>query len=341
MGYIHLFDTTSEFDTRRGDGYEGPWVSYTDQTEAVDYNLTYDEKRIRRPLTFQILSGGNIYWTASKAGCERTIEWRKYTFDWDTLTGTWTDWTEITSSTGGTAMAVNAEDIVEFRGNNTNYYVSGSTKGGSGFDPTTAATKQNSAAVFNVYGNIMSMCDKTGYSGMTTLPGECTFTGLFLRSKIIDAKYLGLPATTLTHACYDSMFGYNSLLREAPELPSMALAEDCYHGMFSGCTSLTTGPDLPAKTLLRNCYSNLFAGCSNLNYIKCMAESTGSTSEASSEDYLNNWVKGVQTNSGTFVKNKNTTWQVATSANVYRGYPQNWTVSDGEDTNLLSVAPGA
>ena len=98
-------------------------------------------------------------------------------------------------------------------------------------------------------------------------------------------------------------------------LPATTLASRCYTYMFEGCTSLTTAPELPATILKFECYCYMFYGCSKLNYIKAMFTTTPSTT------YTNYWVSGVAS-SGTFVKNKNATWDV-TGTN---GIPSGWTV---------------
>lgn len=124
-----------------------------------------------------------------------------------------------------------------------------------------------------------------------------------------------LPATTLADSCYYHMFN-SCALTIAPALPATTLAEHCYYGMFWNCTSLTTAPELPATTLANQCYNYMFSGCSKLNYIKAMFTTTPSSS------YTSNWVYGVAS-SGTFVKNKNATWNVTGT----HGIPSGWTVS--------------
>ena len=124
-----------------------------------------------------------------------------------------------------------------------------------------------------------------------------------------------LPATKMVDNCYANMFLNCSSLTTAPELPSKTLANGCYQGMFYTCTSLTKAPELPATTLVTDCYKNMFGNCSNLNYIKAFFTTTPSSS------YTANWVKGVAS-SGTFIKNKNATWNV-TGIN---GVPTGWTI---------------
>ena len=131
-----------------------------------------------------------------------------------------------------------------------------------------------------------------------------------------------LPATDLTNAiyCYASMFDGCPSLTSVPQnlLPATTLVNGCYSWMFRGCTNLTTAPTLPAETLVQSCYNQMFSSCTNLNYIKCLAIVIPENSCTS------NWVNGVQTNSGTFVKGTDVeVWGRGNS-----GIPYNWTIQD-------------
>lgn len=124
-----------------------------------------------------------------------------------------------------------------------------------------------------VYGNIMSLINATAFATANSLTDADTFRSLFQGNEKIDihpSKDLLLPATTLTASCY--------------------------HAMFFDCTSLTRAPVLPAPTLTDHCYHAMFSGCSSLAYIKCLATDIGATS------CTTNWVNGVSTTGGTFVK---------------------------------------
>ena len=155
----------------------------------------------------------------------------------------------------------------------------------------------NISCQFNVTGNVMSIIDSSSYRYNTSLFG----TGLYpLRNLfynctgLVDASGLILPATTLVAGCY--------------------------YGMFNGCTSLTGAPELPAVTGAANCYSYMFANCTGLNSIKCLLSDTS----AAISSQCDHWVDGVQTTSGTFVKNPQmTNWPSGVS-----GIPNNWTVTD-------------
>ena len=151
----------------------------------------------------------------------------------------------------------------------------------------------------------------------TTLAIYCYYN-MFGGCKSLTTVPSILPATALTTYCYQSMFRGCTSLTRAPELPATTLETYCYGNMFQGCTSLTKTPELPATTLVSGCYFNMFRGCTNLNYIKCLA------TNISASNCTSNWVLGVQTTSGTFIKNSSmTSWTRGTS-----GIPTNWTVVD-------------
>ena len=124
-----------------------------------------------------------------------------------------------------------------------------------------------------------------------------------------------LPATTLSAYCYSGMFQNCSALVFPPYLPATTLTDGCYWHMFSGCTSLIEAPELLATTLTEECYIWMFKDCSNLNYIKALFTTTPDIT------YTQNWVQGVAP-TGTFVKNKDATWDVI----GVDGIPEGWTV---------------
>ena len=168
----------------------------------------------------------------------------------------------------------------------------------------------------DVMGNIMSLVYGDNFINNNTLESSYTFLGLFESNiKLVNAKDLILPATTLADHCYSSMFSSCHALTTAPELPATTLTKSCYYAMFERCFALTTAPELPATTLTDYCYGSMFYDCYNLNYIKAMFTTTPSTT------YTSNWVSGVSSR-GTFVKNSAATWNVT---GTY-GIPSGWTV---------------
>lgn len=227
------------------------------------------------------------------------------------------------TTTGETALSLNQGDTVRFKG----------TTGGRG------CFSNNSGLTFNAYGNVESLTHGDNFYNVSTA-GD--YTTLFIRSNVISANNLILPATTLTYSCYASMFGSCTGLTTAPELPATTLADICYQGMFDSCISLASAPELPATTLAESCYLNMFAycfnlteapelpattlvngcyngmfrSCGNINYIKCLA------TNISASGCLDNWVAdGSPT--GTFVKAAGVNWPTGTS-----GIPSGWTVED-------------
>ena len=124
----------------------------------------------------------------------------------------------------------------------------------------------SSTCNFNVEGNIMSLIYNDSFDGQIDLTGkDWVFQGLFQQAtKLINAKNLSLPATTLANDCYGAMFSSCSNLVTAPNLPAEILLSSCYSGMFAYCTSLTTTPQLSATTLSDQCYRSMFEGCTSL-----------------------------------------------------------------------------
>lgn len=313
------------------------------------------------PLTFQILSGGNIVWTCDTGASAKTIQYRINNGEWTTIRSVY--------GTGRPTFSVTAGDRVEFKGNNNSLgTIDGITVRSSFF--------LASGIKMNVEGNIMSLLNATDYKNITAMSadndvafyklfkgcGVVSAENLILPAKIIRAKRCyahlfdsctslikapTLPATILTNAdyCYAEMFENCTALTEAPTLPADRLAKYCYFAMFRGCTSLstvpeklpatgladscyydmfyncssiTTAPELPATGLVRDAYYEMFYGCSKLNYIKCLLNSIGS-----STNVTQNWVQGVA-NTGTFIKlQRSTFWTTGNS-----GIPNGWTVQD-------------
>lgn len=118
--------------------------------------------------------------------------------------------------------------------------------------------------------------------------------------------------------------GLTQILNPKTFLPYTELEAYCYSTMFFGCAKLTNAPELPATTLAYDCYYSMFNGCTNLNYIKMLA------TDISASGCLTDWVKGVAS-TGTFVANKDATWDTTPGALGDSGVPAGWTVKyDGE-----------
>ena len=124
----------------------------------------------------------------------------------------------------------------------------------------------SSTGRFTVEGNVMSLLYGDEYIGETSLSEKAyAFYCLFCRcTGITSAEHMSLPATTLAHNCYQSMFTSCTSLTTAPALPATTLDFGCYRNMFYNCMSLTTAPELPATTLAEGCYQNMFYNCKSL-----------------------------------------------------------------------------
>ena len=164
--------------------------------------------------------------------------------------------------------------------------------------PALPATEIHGSAYMNMF---------KGCSSLTTAP---ELPATILTSGPDD---IGEDTTGITH--YSGMFWDCTGLTTAPAiLPATGtLPGSCYSHMFQNCTSLTTAPILPAEDQGSFAYGEMFRGCSNLNYVKCLSQNTNNTRD---------WLNGVA-ETGTFVKDANTTWQRGPSA-----IPVGWVVED-------------
>ena len=267
----------------------------------IPYSLTQEGQTEKpysqRYLTFDVLTGGTIYWLA-RNNVAKTISYSINNGEW----------TEITASSTGAPITVSSGDKVRLKGTNTTYS-NGSKDSCSCFSGGTA--------YYNIEGNIMSLIGGDNFSGLTTFNGATwVFHDLFAQSKAVSAKNLILPVMTLTSHCYRAMFSKANNVTEAPALPATTLADSCYKYMFD-VTSITKAPDLLATTLANSCYEGMFQNCSGLNYIKCMA------TNISASNCTNVWVQNVSA-SGTFVKDSSmTSWTTGSN-----GIPTRWIVRD-------------
>ena len=137
-----------------------------------------------------------------------------------------------------------------------------------------------------------------------------------------DDGYLNYSLSGKDNAFVELFRGVNGLKSVSPNfLPATTLSEYCYYAMFDGCTNLEKAPELPAEELVSGCYIDMFYGCPRLNYIKALFKTTPSN------EYTDYWVHDVS-QSGTFVKHPEATWNVV----GINGVPEGWTVKfDGEE----------
>ena len=178
--YIHLFENEDDYNNARLNDYKEPWVSATNlgggeatPPHRVDYNKSEYEKLLETPLTFEIVSGGTLYWYNSGNTSDiKTIEYKLNDGEW----------TEITSSqdndgSGTTIATVITGDIIKFRGNNDtycNFYVN-----------RCSHFKNTSDCCFYAYGNIMSLINYNNFKTNKKLTRDCNyFVKLLLLSNV-------------------------------------------------------------------------------------------------------------------------------------------------------------
>ena len=250
MKYLKFYKNTKEYlsDGISEEEYnDNPVIYILSDLKTGDDVLYEDYQKI--PLTFEMITDGDIKWLASSTYYKATIS---YSLNEG-------QWTQITSNTGASAPIIHASagDIIRFKGNTLTY--------------STTDARYNSfygsTGKFNVYGNIMSLIDSDNFNTLTTLSSGRTFDRLFRSTNVIDAGNLVLPATTLASSCYTAMFIDCTGLTSAPViLPATSLMTSyaCYSRMFQNCTSLINAPELPAKNLEQHCYYQMFYGCTSL-----------------------------------------------------------------------------
>ena len=309
-------------DTKIAKAYLGDTLVY-ESAPAHDYSQDY--------LTFEALESGTFTLTIPTSVTSTYMTSISYSTD---NGSTW-----VTTQVDNTLQTITTPTISK----NNKVLWKGIGKGtASTYDKSSAFS---STGNFNLSGNIMSLLYGDNFTNKTTFPDNRSyiFGNLFQQStKLVSAKNLILPATTLYMCCYYGIFtGCSSLTIPPKVLPATKLPQQSYAGMFSGCTSLTIAPkiyatilegsstcyymfknctslteapELYASVLSGTCYYGMFSGCSNLNYIKMLA------TNINANDCLKNWVQNVAA-SGTFVKHPNAS--LSTGVN---GIPSGWTV---------------
>lgn len=248
--------------------------------------MMQSEKAIKPYMHFEALEDG------------LTISLSRNSIEYSLDGSTW-----VALSAGASSPAINTGEKIYVKGE----IISTGTYEGSGTFTTSKKC--------NVGGNIMSLLYSDDFENQYTLTQSWVFAGLFFECQIVNVSEDLLSATTLSPYCYYWMFAGCYSLLTAPKLPATILTIGCYQGMFYYCTKLTTVPDLLAPILVEECYAGIVSGCSSVNYIKMMAI------DISAQYCLSLWVEGVAL-TGTFVKNKDATWNVTGTS----GIPSGWTV---------------
>lgn len=276
--------------------------------------------------------------STSMAETALTVEWVSgtptVTFDdsYEYRTNTSGEWSAWATYSAGVPLSA-AGHKVQFRGN---AYPGDSDEGKA------KKIQVEGTGTVKVYGNAMSLKDKTSFASLTSMDGTYNFAYLFKENtSLTDASGLvlpattmveycyqnmfegctalttppALPATTLAHGCYKQMFKDCSALTAAPALPATTLQEECYFSMFEGCSnaSFTTAPDLIAPTLVKDCYGNMFMNCSNLCVVRCYAT-------AKDQEHVSHWLDYVSS-TGDFYDYGGAGWTAGSD-----GIPSDWTI---------------
>ena len=256
--YMGIFATSGAVqEAVNNDSLHKPYIAIVQDGNYLDWNTKEKEGPVgpvysAMPLTFEILSAGNIYWKAQNGNYTKTIDYKKNEGEW----------TSITSTSNGVAISVVAGDILQFRGDNAQYAP----------EDGKCNTFTGSTARFNVYGNIMSMISSTGFTGLTAFTQPNVFMNFFNNCvKMIDASNLILPAIGLSEFCYQGMFANcTGLTSGTPVFSATELVTGCYNYLFYQSRNVSR-----ITCLGLNPTATTSAANSNVFYITHSVSSTG------------------------------------------------------------------
>lgn len=268
--YIHLFQSTEEFNQAIDNNFTEPWVSYTKENDKVDYYKTEDARKLEKPFTIEATQDGTtIYFRQSSYAVDGGLDPLKV----EVSTDDGKTWTEVTAAPaeddvpGAILAELDEGEKVLIRGRNEAYghYFSSDV-----FESENCNFYADKPCY--VYGNIMSLIGGDNFAKLRKVKEyafayffsdyDSEFEWSWVLSK--EGEELLLPATTLANSCYKSMFSSCAGLITAPKLPATTLASNCYEAMFQNCIRLIIAPELPATILVNSCYRNMFQNCRDL-----------------------------------------------------------------------------
>jgi hypothetical protein len=207
--YLKLFQTHSQYVSFANGNFDKPNVSYCLDVEDVHYNPFHNYSLDY--LTFVALESGTF--TFNSNDNTATIN---YSLD------NGNTWVELAS--GSSTPTITAGNKVLWKGE---LEVSGS---GS------FATSGNfsSSGTCDIEGNIMSIIAGDDFAQATEVVQK-QFSRTF-SVKVVNAKNLILPATTLADDCYYEMFGVTSYMLNEPQIPDSVVPLESRYcaGMFCG-----------------------------------------------------------------------------------------------------------
>ena len=155
--------------------------------------------------------------------------------------------------------------------------------------------------------------DNSGYGGTTAMFKGC--------KSLVECPKFSFEKVG-SSACREMFMDCYELINPPKILPATTLADSCYQSMFYSCHKLRFAPELPAKTLVDSCYRMMFADCKELRYVKALFTTNiiDGTNDTNGTNYTKNWMYGVNTNTGVFVKAVDATWSLSGMS----GIPTNW-----------------
>lgn len=155
--------------------------------------------------------------------------------------------------------------------------------------------------------------DNSGYGGTTAMFKGC--------KSLVECPKFSFEKVG-SSACREMFMDCYELINPPKILPATTLADSCYQSMFYSCHKLRFAPELPAKTLVNACYMFMFADCKELRYVKALFTTNiiDGTNDTNGTNYTKNWMYGVNTSTGVFVKAVDATW----SLSGISGIPTNW-----------------
>ena len=222
---------------------------YMTEDDILDIPVVFDSIYRSIPLTFKIISDGNINWLATAVEGIKTIQYKKND----------EEWTSLTSTVSGATIPVVAGDTVLFKGDNEGYNV----KVGTSWKRTTF---MGSTCDYIAEGNIMSLLSSTNFENLDSIPYDYCFLNLFRETNVTDVKNLYFPATSLVGStCYAQMFWACTKLKNSVRfLPALSIPTSGYQAMFKNCSSLKNCPEIFAESMGTKGMSSMFEGCSSL-----------------------------------------------------------------------------
>ena len=168
--------------------------------------------------------------------------------------------------------------------------------------------------------------DNSGYGGTTAMFKGC--------KSLVECPKFSFEKVG-SSACREMFMDCYELINPPKILPATTLADSCYQSMFYSCHKLRFAPELPAKTLVNACYMFMFADCKELRYVKALFTTNiiDGTNDTNGTNYTKNWMYGVNTNTGVFVKAVDATWSLSGTS----GIPTNWDYAYNYSNNEMEI----